>query len=84
MTDVDQQVTTADTDQDLSEEQTYQETVHGIRSFMRWTHIPDMDMSSSAADDNPFQAPKQQPLGRISVKLQTLMNGCVRKWISLM
>ena len=29
-----------------------------------------MDTSSSA-DDNPFQAPKQQPLGRISVKLPT-------------
>ena len=28
-------------------------------------------MSSSSADDNPFQAPKQQPLGRISVKLPT-------------
>ena len=38
---------------------------------MGWTHIPDMDMSSSSADDNPFQAPKQQPLGRISVKLPT-------------
>ena len=38
---------------------------------MGWTHIPDMDTSSSSADDNPLQAPKQQPLGRISVKLPT-------------
>ena len=36
---------------------------------MGWTHIPDVDNSST--DDNPFQAPKQQPLGRISVKLPT-------------
>ena len=34
-------------------------TDRGIRSFMGWTHIPDMDTSSSSADDNPFQAPKQ-------------------------
>ena len=43
----------------------------GIRSFMGWTHVPDMDTFSSSADDNPFQAPKQQPPGRISVKLPT-------------
>ena len=36
---------------------------------MGWTHILDMDNSSSAADENPFQAPKWQPLGRIIVKL---------------
>ena len=33
--------------------------------------ILDVDTSSSSADDNPFAAPKQQPLGRISVKLLT-------------
>ena len=68
LSDLDQDSTSADTDQVPSEEQTYRETVCGIRSFMGWTHIPDMNNSSSA-DDNPFQAPKQQPLGRISVKL---------------
>ena len=36
---------------------------------MGWTHILDMDNSSSSADDNPFQTPKQQLLGRIGVKL---------------
>ena len=60
-----------DSDQVLSEEQTYRETVHGVRAFMGWTHVPDMDTSSSSADDNPFAAPKQQPIGRISVKLPT-------------
>ena len=69
LSDPDQDLTTADTDQAISEEQTYQETVCGIRSFMGWTHIQDNDTSSSSADDNPFQAPKQQPLG--SVKLPT-------------
>ena len=64
-------LTTAETDQALSEEQSYRETVRGIRSFMGWTHILDVDNSSSSADDNPFAASKQQPLGRISVKLPT-------------
>ena len=38
---------------------------------MGWTNITDMDNSSSSADDNPFAAPKQQLLGKISVKLLT-------------
>ena len=67
LSDPDQDVITADTDQALSEEQTYRETVRDIRSFMGWTHIPDMDTSSSSADDNPFQA----PVSRISVMLPT-------------
>ena len=33
----------------------------GIRSFMGWTHIPDMDSDTSTADDNPFAGPKTQP-----------------------
>ena len=33
--------------------------------------IPDVDDSSSSPDNNPFAASKQQPLGRISVKLPT-------------
>ena len=45
------------------------ETVHGIRLFMGWTRIPDMGNSSFSGDDNPFTAPKQQPPGKISVKL---------------
>ena len=69
--DPDPDLTTADTDQAVSEEQTYLETVRGIRSFMSWTRITEMDNSSSSADDNLFQAPKQQPLGQISVKLPT-------------
>ena len=69
--DPDPDLTTAGTNQALSEEQTYCETVRGIRSIMGWTHIPEMDNSSSSADNNPFRAPKQQPLGQISVKLPT-------------
>ena len=47
------------TEQDLpsSEEQTYRETMRGIRSFMGWTHVLDVD-SSNPSDDNPFADPK--------------------------
>ena len=37
----------------MSEEQSYHETVRGIRSFMGWTHILDMDNPYSSAEDNP-------------------------------
>ena len=52
--DPDPDITAADTDQALSEEQAYLETVREIRSFMGWTHIPEMDNVSSSADDNLF------------------------------
>ena len=29
------------TDQDLSEDANYRETIRGVRSFMNWHHIPD-------------------------------------------
>ena len=39
----------------------------GVTSYMGWTHIPDIDV----AEDNPFAAPKQQPVGKVSVTLPT-------------
>ena len=42
----DTEVDLNDTDQALSEEQTYRETVRGVRAFMGWTHVPDVDTSS--------------------------------------
>ena len=47
------------------------EIMHGIRSYMGWSHIPNIDSTSSNAEDNPFSAPKQQPAGKISVNLPT-------------
>ena len=55
LSDLDHNLTATETDQALSEEQSYHETACGIRSFMGWTHILGMDNSSSA-DDNPFTA----------------------------
>ena len=59
-------------DQELptSEEQTYRETMRGIRSFMGWSHVPDMD-SSSPSDDNPFAGPKTPAPCKISVQMPT-------------
>ena len=34
--------TATDPDQTLSEDQTYRETLQGIRSYMGWSHIPDI------------------------------------------
>ena len=53
-----------------SEEQTYRETMRGIRSFMGCSHIPDMD-SSNPSDDNPFAGPKAPIPSKVSVQMPT-------------
>ena len=53
-----------------SEEQMYRETMSGIRSFMGWTHMPDMD-SSNLSDDNPFAGPKAPVPNKVSVQMPT-------------
>ena len=58
-------------DQMLLEEQNYRETMSGVRSFMGWTHIPEVDSALLSSEDNPFAAPKQQPAGKTSVNLPT-------------
>ena len=42
-----------DVDQELSAEQTYRDTILGVRSFMVWTQILEFD-SASSKDDNPL------------------------------
>ena len=57
------------TDQDLSEDANYRETIRGVRSFMGWHQIPDCDSTSSSLDDNPFAGSRTKPTGKVSVKL---------------
>ena len=57
-------------EQPTSEEQTYRETMSGIRSFMGWTRVPDMD-SSNPSDDNPFAGPKAPVPNKVSVQMPT-------------
>ena len=55
------------TDQDLSEDANYRETIRGVRSFMGWHQIPDYDHTSSSLDDNPFAGSRAKPTGKVSV-----------------
>ena len=64
-------VSLGDHDQSLSEEQSYRETMRGIRSYMGWTHVPDIDTGAKTSDDNPFAGPKLQTAGKVSVNLPT-------------
>ena len=56
------------TDQELSEEASYRETIRGVRSFMGWHKVPEFE-SVSSSDDNPFAGSRVQPTGKVSVRL---------------
>ena len=58
-------------DQTPSAEQTYRETMRGIRSYMGWSNIPDVNSSNTASDDNPFSGPKAPVPGKVSVTMPT-------------
>ena len=45
--------------------------MRGIRSYMDWTHIPDIDSSAATSGDNPFAVSKLQTPGKVSVPLPT-------------
>ena len=66
-----QDATLTEQDQSISEEQTYRETMRGILSYMGWSHIPDMDNSTSNTDDNPFTGPKAAVPGKVLVQMPT-------------
>ena len=42
----------------------------GIRSFMGWSHIPDLETSAAASDDS-YAGPKTQVPGKVSVQMPT-------------
>ena len=67
----DQDMTVTEPDQTLSAEHTYRETMRGIRSYMGWSNIPDMDSSNTASDDNPFSGPKIPVPGKVFVQMPT-------------
>ena len=67
----DQDCTTTEPDQAISEEQTYRETMSGIRSYMGWSNIPEMDSTTTGSDDNPFSGPKLSTTGKVSVQMPT-------------
>ena len=50
-------VDAGDSDRVLSEDQNYRETVRGVRVFMGWTHIPNLEYSPASRTDNPMNGP---------------------------
>ena len=43
--------------------------VRGVRAFMGWTHIPDLEYSPASRTDNPWVGHRAQPVGKVSVEL---------------
>ena len=66
-----QDVTITNPDQSHSGEHFYREAIRGIRSYMEWTHIPDIESNAGTSDDNPFTGPKLQAPGKVLVQLPT-------------
>ena len=64
-------MTVTKSEQALSKDHTYRETMRGIRSYMGWSNIPEMDSSYTASDDNPFSGPKVPVPGKVSVQMPT-------------
>ena len=58
-------------DQQLSDEENYQETVRGVRSFMGWHQVPGFQCSASSQDNNQFAGPRIHSTGNILVKLSS-------------
>ena len=56
-------------DQELSAEQSYRETLRGVRSFMAWNDIPEFDSASSSHNDNPFTSSRSSQTRKVSVKV---------------
>ena len=62
-------VVDTETDRAISEDQNYRETVRGVRAFMGWSHIPDLEYSPATRADNPWVGHRAQPVGKVSVLL---------------
>ena len=50
LSDLDQDISVKDTDQASTEEQNHRESMHGVRLYMGWTHIPDIGSTPSSAE----------------------------------
>ena len=57
------------TEPSVSEDQSYWEIIRGIRAYMNWNFVPDLELSGATAKDNPFKGTRSQPVGKVSVQL---------------
>ena len=64
LSDHEQDTVAANFDQAFSQETKLIETMRGITSYFGWSHIPDFDTATSAADGNPIGGPKEQKFVR--------------------
>ena len=62
---------TVEPDQMPSEEQTYRQIMKGIREYMGWSDIPELDSVNTASDDNPFSGPKAASPRKVPVQMST-------------
>ena len=55
-------------DRIISEDQSYQQTVRGVRAYMEWSFILDQEFTAQSRHDNPWtDRTRSQPVGKISV-----------------
>ena len=57
------------TDQQISEEQSYREIIRGVSSYIDWHQVPVLGNWASSQDDNLFAGPRKPIAGKITVKL---------------
>ena len=53
----------------ISQYQNYRETVRGVRAFMGWSHISDLEYSPTTRANNPWIGHRTQPKRQVSVLL---------------
>ena len=58
-----------ETESSVSEDQSYREIIRGIRAYMNWNFVPDLELSGATSKDNPFTGTRSQPVGKVSVQL---------------
>ena len=50
-----------------TEDQSYRETVRGVRAYMDWSFIPDQEFTAQCRQDNLWTGTRSQPVGKIYV-----------------
>ena len=54
-------------DRELIEDQNYREAVRGVRAFMGWSHISDLEYSPTSRVDNSWIGHRSLPVGKVSM-----------------
>ena len=68
-----------DQDNIQTEDQSYRETVRGVRSYMGWDFISDLESSAASSSDNPWAGGRPQPVGKVSAAFSAEKWLCKKK-----